>query len=337
VSVILHKVKEMEKGGGEEARPHRLPPFNNPTYETSDTDNESTGTKRSKSADTTSLELKAIDYKNSDDSSCVSSSNYSTNRLSTNGDPLETLRNLAREISPGITVVPVRKESMSDPDSPFNTSFPIIVSRGNPLSSGGVRTAEKRHSKSSEESYWDLSLPTNQKRASLLFTKKSSYNDDVFDIDEILNLKPKYFGFTRKQWTTLFVFAFINIFSAIVINLQAPFYPEIAENKGATEVEIGFVFGSFEFIVFALSPIFGKYVRTNKDRNKTESLDFMLISSIFTFKPFDVTDEPIRAEESIQHWDPGHWYMLNSIRVSRTFGFPPVLQAIRIVGKVKRF
>jgi MFS family permease len=42
--------------------------------------------------------------------------------------------------------------------------------------------------------------------------------------------------------------------------LQAPFFPQEAERKGANATEYGLVFGIFELVVFLISPIYGQYL-----------------------------------------------------------------------------
>lgn len=104
-------------------------------------------------------------------------------------------------------------------------------------------------------------------------------------------------GFNNRQWILLFIFGMIDLLASITISLQAPFFPKEAslislqvffslglftqmkyyevfqlkfaqfrlqaELKGASATEYGLVFGSFEFIVFITSPLFGKYVCSN--------------------------------------------------------------------------
>jgi hypothetical protein len=64
--------------------------------------------------------------------------------------------------------------------------------------------------------------------------------------------------FNRRQQLTVIVFAVANFCSAICVSLQAPFYPNEAEKKGATPSQYGFVFGVFELTVFIVSPFVGK-------------------------------------------------------------------------------
>lgn len=66
--------------------------------------------------------------------------------------------------------------------------------------------------------------------------------------------------FTRKQWILLVFFGLINLISSTTVSIQAPFYPEEAERKGATATEYGLVFGIFELVIFLTAPIFGQFV-----------------------------------------------------------------------------
>lgn len=71
-----------------------------------------------------------------------------------------------------------------------------------------------------------------------------------------------FMGFSKKQWFLLLIFSIADLFAGIVYSIQAPFYPQEAEKKGATPTEYGLVFGVFELTMFAVSPIYGKYVST---------------------------------------------------------------------------
>jgi len=68
-------------------------------------------------------------------------------------------------------------------------------------------------------------------------------------------------NFSKRQWLTLIVFAIADFCSAVCVSLQAPFYPQEAEEKGATATEYGLVFGVFELTVFIVSPLLGKNLR----------------------------------------------------------------------------
>ncbi|OXA37015.1 MFS-type transporter SLC18B1 isoform X2 [Folsomia candida] len=66
--------------------------------------------------------------------------------------------------------------------------------------------------------------------------------------------------FTARQWTCLVVFGLADLASAMVVSIQAPFYPAEAEKKGATASEYGLVFGVYELTIFLASPFLGKYM-----------------------------------------------------------------------------
>ena len=44
-------------------------------------------------------------------------------------------------------------------------------------------------------------------------------------------------------------------------SIQAPFYPIVAESKGASVGEYGSVFGVIHLAIFVSGPVFGKYMR----------------------------------------------------------------------------
>eukprot|EP00095_Tigriopus_kingsejongensis_P011883 maker-scaffold410_size180147-snap-gene-0.30 protein:Tk11883 transcript:maker-scaffold410_size180147-snap-gene-0.30-mRNA-1 annotation:"mfs-type transporter c6orf192 homolog" len=67
-------------------------------------------------------------------------------------------------------------------------------------------------------------------------------------------------GFSRRQWLTVIVFSIVQFCQAICVSLQAPFYPQEAEKKGATPTAYGLVFGVFELTVFLVSPWIGQNI-----------------------------------------------------------------------------
>ncbi|XP_032681295.1 MFS-type transporter SLC18B1-like isoform X1 [Odontomachus brunneus] len=66
--------------------------------------------------------------------------------------------------------------------------------------------------------------------------------------------------FTRRQWLTLVVISIADFANAVCVSLQAPFYPQEAEKKGASPSEYGLVFGIFELVVFIISPLYGQHL-----------------------------------------------------------------------------
>ncbi|XP_022919162.1 MFS-type transporter SLC18B1-like [Onthophagus taurus] len=67
-------------------------------------------------------------------------------------------------------------------------------------------------------------------------------------------------NFSKRQWLTLIVIGIADFFNAICVSLQAPFYPQEAERKGASATEYGLVFGIFELVVFIVSPLYGRHI-----------------------------------------------------------------------------
>ncbi|BES97650.1 transporter [Nesidiocoris tenuis] len=67
-------------------------------------------------------------------------------------------------------------------------------------------------------------------------------------------------SFSKRQILTLVVFSIADFCNAICVSLQAPFYPQEAEKKGASATEYGLVFGIFELVVFLISPFYGQHL-----------------------------------------------------------------------------
>uniref|UniRef100_T1J6T4 Major facilitator superfamily (MFS) profile domain-containing protein n=1 Tax=Strigamia maritima TaxID=126957 RepID=T1J6T4_STRMM len=89
--------------------------------------------------------------------------------------------------------------------------------------------------------------------------------ENIIDVNNILNdsneISLKKSRFTPHQWKLFIILIFVNLCSAMCYSIQAPFYPKEAEKKGVTSSVYGMVFGVFEFVVFVLCPIYGKYIR----------------------------------------------------------------------------
>lgn len=94
-------------------------------------------------------------------------------------------------------------------------------------------------------------------------TRQSSVNMSRYSVSiHPITGETLFMGFSKKQWFLLLIFSIADLFAGIVYSLQAPFYPQEAEKKGATPTEYGLVFGVFELAMFVVSPIYGKYVST---------------------------------------------------------------------------
>lgn len=66
--------------------------------------------------------------------------------------------------------------------------------------------------------------------------------------------------YTRKQIYLLLVLMYANFWEASCYSLQAPFLPQIAQQKGVSATVYGFIFGILEFVILFTSPIFGLLV-----------------------------------------------------------------------------
>ena len=80
---------------------------------------------------------------------------------------------------------------------------------------------------------------------------------------------------TGRQWRTLVVLCTSNCCVYAANALLPPFYPALAEFKGATVLQYGFVFGMFRLVMGIISPIYGSYIGIVGPR-------FMLTAGLFT-------------------------------------------------------
>ena len=66
--------------------------------------------------------------------------------------------------------------------------------------------------------------------------------------------------FTSRQRRLLALMAYGNFWVAACVSLQAPFFPNEAEKKGASSTIYGLVFGVYELMIIMFSPVFGRFV-----------------------------------------------------------------------------
>ncbi|XP_017755825.1 PREDICTED: MFS-type transporter SLC18B1-like [Eufriesea mexicana] len=114
--------------------------------------------------------------------------------------------------------------------------------------------------------------------------------------------------FTKRQWLTLMVISLADFSNAICVSLQAPFYPQEAEKKGASPSEYGLVFGIFELIVFIISPVYGQYLHRIGPKllfnggiltSGTCAIFFGLLDKVNGHYPFIVLSFVIRIVEAM--------------------------------------
>ncbi|XP_071942265.1 MFS-type transporter SLC18B1-like [Antedon mediterranea] len=75
------------------------------------------------------------------------------------------------------------------------------------------------------------------------------------DQEEKKEASPK---FTRRQILTFISLSLANFFDCCSYSIIAPIYPQEADDKGVGSTVTGFIFGSFSFVMFIVSPICGK-------------------------------------------------------------------------------
>jgi len=66
--------------------------------------------------------------------------------------------------------------------------------------------------------------------------------------------------YTARQLIILVVVMYGNFWVAACVSLQAPFFPQEAEMKGASSTVYGLVFGIYELLIITMSPVFGKLI-----------------------------------------------------------------------------
>lgn len=81
--------------------------------------------------------------------------------------------------------------------------------------------------------------------------------------------------FTIRQWKYLIVLCICNTTVFASVALLPPFYPALAQSKGATSTQFGFVFGIFRLTMGLISPIYGKYI-------EQLGVKYLLSSGVFT-------------------------------------------------------
>ncbi|RXG52661.1 MFS-type transporter SLC18B1 [Armadillidium vulgare] len=61
--------------------------------------------------------------------------------------------------------------------------------------------------------------------------------------------------YSERQWLILCVYSVVNLLSAFAISIQGPFFPKIAEMKGATPLHNGLIFGAYSFVIIFINPL----------------------------------------------------------------------------------
>ncbi|KAL7642274.1 UNVERIFIED_CONTAM: hypothetical protein RMT77_006835 [Armadillidium vulgare] len=65
---------------------------------------------------------------------------------------------------------------------------------------------------------------------------------------------------SKLKYAIAIIFSLSTIILSLSVSLQAPFYPLVAEKKGASPLQYGIVFGVFNFILLVFCLIYGKII-----------------------------------------------------------------------------
>jgi len=91
-------------------------------------------------------------------------------------------------------------------------------------------------------------------------TASSESEDSLIPPPETTGDSPDDDKWTSTQKWTAVSIALMNISLSVSFSVIAPFFPVEAAKKGATQTEIGLIFGFFELVIFIMSPIYGTFV-----------------------------------------------------------------------------
>lgn len=80
---------------------------------------------------------------------------------------------------------------------------------------------------------------------------------------------------TQQQKITFISLAISNLCGSLAFSVISPFFPQEATAKGASDTEIGFIFGVFELVIFCLAPVYGSCITRIGAK-------FMFVSGSFT-------------------------------------------------------
>lgn len=104
----------------------------------------------------------------------------------------------------------------------------------------------------------NMDAPTTSFDRSTLIRHTSSVDQRQITFNESIRSHRK--RYTYRQLMVIFTYIYGNFFLAACVSLQAPFFPQEAELKGATPTEYGLVFGVYELAIIVMSPVVGKLV-----------------------------------------------------------------------------
>lgn len=109
-----------------------------------------------------------------------------------------------------------------------------------------------------------MEAPTTSFDRSTLIRHTCSVDQQQASFQESIKNRRK--NYSTRQLLTIFTYIYGNFFLAACVSLQAPFFPQEAQNKGASPTEYGLVFGVYELAIIFVSPLVGKLVGRSSPR-----------------------------------------------------------------------
>lgn len=103
-----------------------------------------------------------------------------------------------------------------------------------------------------------MDAPTNSFERSTLLRHTCSIDQKQASFNESIRNRRK--NYTTRQLLVIFSYIYGNFFLAACVSLQAPFFPQEAENKDVTPSVYGMVFGAYELAIIFVSPLVGKFI-----------------------------------------------------------------------------
>lgn len=152
------------------------------------------------------------------------------------------------------------------PDADNPTSYDVIVV--NPASRNTITV---------EDTDWQ-NEETSSKTGNGFHHFEEEVNEDE---DEPVDTKRKKRPLTFKDKLLIVVLSFATLSSTSVFSCLAPFFPSEATKKGLGKLEVGIIFSIYELIMFAVSPIYGRYVGEGFLLSKVIKLGCTACNNIF--------------------------------------------------------
>ena len=91
----------------------------------------------------------------------------------------------------------------------------------------------------------------------------------------------------QDQWVVMVTLFLTHLSNGMCVSLQAPFYPNEAEKKGASAAQYGLVFGIFELTVFIVSPFTGRILPKVLIQGKQRKLIELTLTTLGGVNPIN--------------------------------------------------